>query len=57
MSLADAGADLDDRLVHLGFYCFFQQHLAFGDDFGVDVRAQIPGFRIDGLVLFFDADR
>ena len=54
--LANAGADLDHRLVHLGLYRLLQQRLALLDDLDVDVRAQIAGFRIDGLILFFDAD-
>ncbi len=53
---ADAGADLDHRLVHLGLHALVQEQLALLDDFGVDVRAQIARDRIDGLVFLFDPD-
>jgi len=52
---ADAGADFDDRLMHLGLDALFEAELALGEHLGGDVRAQIAGFRVDCLVLFFDA--
>jgi hypothetical protein len=53
--LADASADLDDGLMHLGFDALFEAQLALRQHLGGDVRTQIPSFRIDGLVLFFDS--
>ena len=52
--LADAGADFDDGLVHLGLDALFEPQLALGQHLGRDVRAEIAGFRIYGLVLLFD---
>ena len=54
---ADAGPDLDDRLVHLGLDALVELPLALGNDLGVDVRAEIKRDRIDRLVFLFDADR
>ena len=54
--LADTGADLDHRLVHLRLDALVELALALGNDLGVDVRAQIEGERINGLVLLFDSD-
>ena len=54
---ADRGADLDHRLVHLGLHALLQHELALFDDLGVDVRAQIPRFRVDGLIFLFDTER
>ena len=54
---ADAGADLDDGLVHLGLDALFEAELALGEHLGRDVRAQIAGHRVDGLVFLFDAER
>src|SRR5208337_5595182 len=34
---------------------FLQDQFAFFDDLGVNVRAQIPGLRIDSLILLFDS--
>ena len=56
MFVADAGADLDHALMHLRLDGFLELHLALGDDFGIDVRAKIARDRIDGLILFLDAD-
>ena len=53
--LADAGADLDDGLVHLGLDALFEAELALGEHLGRDVRAEIAGFGVDGLVFLFDA--
>ena len=53
---ADAGADFDHRLVHLGLDAFVELTLALRDDLGVDVRAQIERDRIDRLVFLFDPD-
>ena len=54
--LADAGADLDHRLVHLRLDALGQQRLALLHDLGVDVRAQVARLGIDGLVFLFDSD-
>ena len=54
---ADAGADLDHRLVHLGLDLLVQQPLAVRDQLGADVRAQIECRGIDRLVFLFDAER
>ena len=55
MLLQTRGADLDDGLMHLGFDALFEAELALGEHLGRDVRAQIAGFRVDCLVLLFDA--
>ena len=49
---ADAGADLDHGLVHLGFHRFFQQHLAFSiiSESMCDRRSGFPG-RWSGTLL------
>ena len=49
-------ADFDDRLVHFRLDALVELALALGNDLGVDVRAQIEGDGIDGLVFLFDAD-
>ena len=54
---ANRGAHLDHRLVHLGLDPFLQDQFALLDDLGVNMRAQIPSFRIDGLIFFFDSQR
>ena len=54
--VTDARAHLDHRLVHFGLNGFLQDRLALGDDLHVDMRPQIAGFRIYGLVFFFDTD-
>jgi hypothetical protein len=51
---ADAGADFDDRLMHLGFDALFEAELSLGEHLGLDMRAEIAGFRVDGLILLFD---
>ncbi len=53
---ADIGADLDDRLVHFRLDLLMQQELAVGEHLGADVRAQIAGDGVDGLVFLFNAD-
>ena len=53
---AHAGPDLDDRLMHLGFDLLLEQHLALGDELGVDVRAEVERLGVDGLVFLFDAE-
>jgi hypothetical protein len=52
---ADAGADLDDGLVHLGLDALFETELALGEHLGGDVRAEVASFRVYCLVLLFDA--
>ena len=39
-----------------GLTASLQERLALLDDLHVDVRAEIAGFRIDGLIFFLDAD-
>src|SRR5438105_3082837 len=47
------GAELDDRLMHLGLDPLFQHHLAVLENF-LNVRAQLPGLRINNGKLFLD---
>jgi hypothetical protein len=54
-ALADAGADLDDGLVHLGLDALFETKFALGEHLGRDMRAQVAGLRVDCLVLLFNA--
>ena len=54
--LADAGADFDHGLVHLGLDLLFHDPLALGDDLAVDVRTQVAAFGIDGLIFLFNTD-
>ncbi len=54
--LADAGADLDDRLVHLGLDPLLQDEPALLQNL-LDVGAQLPRLRIDDLELLLDAER
>ena len=53
--VADAGADLDDGLMHLGLDALFEAELALGQHLGGDVRAEIAGLGVYGLVFLFDA--
>src|SRR5262249_5234508 len=53
---ANAGADFDHRLVHLGLHALGENGSALLEDFRVDVRAEVAGFGVDGLILFFDSD-
>jgi hypothetical protein len=53
--VADAGADFDDGLVHLGLDALFEAELSLGEHFGLDVGAQVAGDRVDGLIFLFDA--
>jgi len=52
---ADAGTDLDDGLVHFGLDALFEAHSTLGEHFRGDVRAQVAGDRVDGLVFLFNA--
>ena len=52
---ADARANLDDGLVELSLDALLKPQLALRQHLGRDVGTQIPGIRIDGLVLLFDA--
>ena len=52
---ADARADLDDGLVHLGLDALFEAELSLGEHLSRDVRAKIAGLGIHGLVFLFDA--
>jgi hypothetical protein len=52
---ADARADLDDGLVHFGFDALFEAELSLGEHLGRDVRAEIAGLGVDGLVFLFNA--
>src|SRR6201994_2519780 len=54
---ADARAHLDDRLVHLRLAAFLEPALAFGQQLRLDMRAQVARYRINGLVLLFNAER
>src|ERR1039457_2663422 len=54
--LANFRAELDDRLVHLGFDLLFKRDLAAFEDF-LDVRAQLARLRIDNREFLFDAER
>src|SRR5665213_1516169 len=54
---ADAGADFDHRLVHLGLNVLLEESFALFDNFKLDVGPKVVGFRVDSLVLFFDAER
>ena len=52
---ADAGADLDLRLDHLGLDLLAEQHLALFEHLR-DVRAQLARLRVDDLKLLLDAE-
>ena len=56
----DIGADrrphLHHRLVHLRLHPLLKNHLPLLQDFGMNVRPQIPCLRIDGLILLFNSD-
>ena len=54
--LADARADLDHRLVHLGLHAFVQLPLALFEDLHLDVRAQVERDGIDRLVFLLDPE-
>ena len=53
---ADRGAYLDDGLVQFGLDALLQEELALFQNFGVNVRSQIAGDRIDCLILLFNPD-
>src|ERR1700730_8604178 len=50
----DLGAQLNHRLVHLGFDAFFQKYFAVCQNL-LNVRAQLTRLRIDDLKLLLDA--
>ena len=52
----DFGAQLDDRLVHLGLDAFFQKHFAVCQN-PLNVRAQLTRLRIDDLKFLLDSER
>ena len=52
---ANARADLDDGLVHLGLDALFKLQLALLEHVGGYVRAQVARLRVDRLVFLFDA--
>ncbi len=52
--LAHAGAHFHYALVQFHLHALFQDALAFGKQFRLNVGTQIARFRIDGLILFFD---
>src|SRR5438874_4741516 len=54
--VANLGAKLDHRLVHLGFDLFLEDHLTLRKNL-LDVRTQLARFRIDDLEFFLNADR
>ena len=54
---ADRGTDFDDRLMHLRLDALLECDLAFFNDLGVDVGAQIPGLGIDSLVFLLNSER
>ena len=54
--VADAGADLDDRLVHLRLDALLEEEPALLEDL-LDVGAQLARLRIDDLELLLDAER
>src|ERR1035437_9627185 len=54
--LADPGADLHHRLVHLRLDVLVQHQPALLHDLRVDVRTKIPRHRIHRLVFFFDSN-
>ncbi len=53
--VAHFGAHFHHGLVHLGFDRLAQHHLPIFQELG-DVRFQLPGLRVDDLVLLFDSD-
>src|SRR5581483_1722213 len=52
---ADAGSDLDHRLMHFGLDLLAQKHLTFFKNF-IYARFQLARFGIDDLELFFNPD-
>ena len=55
--LADARPYLDDGLMHLRLDALFQLNLPLREHLGRNVRPQIAGLGVDGLVLLFNAQR
>src|SRR5262249_7295666 len=55
--IAHRRSNLDHRGVHLRFNLLLKDQLAFFDNFGMNMRAQIAGDGINRLKFFFDADR
>ncbi len=54
--LADARSNLDHRLVHLGLDPLLQDHLALFEQFGLNMRPQVPRLGIYGLIFLFNSD-
>jgi hypothetical protein len=52
---ADFSPELNYRLMHLGFYVLFQNHLAIGQNL-LNVRAQFASLRVDDLKFFLYAE-
>ena len=55
MSPQTLGAELDNRLVHLGFDLLIQRHLALAEDL-LDMGTQFARLRIDDLKFFLDPE-
>ncbi len=53
---ADLGADFDHRLVQFRLGAIHGGELGLGKNFGLDVGTKIARFRIDRLILLFDAN-
>jgi hypothetical protein len=53
--IANLGAQLDDRLVHLGFDLLFEHDLAALENF-LNVRTQLARLRIDNGEFLFNAE-
>ncbi len=53
--LANFGAELNNRLMHLGLDLLFERNLPAFEDL-LDVRPQLARFRIDDRELLFDAE-
>src|SRR5580700_8306736 len=51
---ANAGADLDDGLMHLRLHALLEDELALLEDLRLNMRLQIPCLRIDGLIFLFN---
>src|SRR5262245_50943036 len=52
--IANFGAELNDRLVHLRFELLFERNFSAFEDF-VDMRTQLARLRIDDRELLFDS--
>ena len=49
-------AYLDDGLMHLRLDPLVEEELAVGEHLSADMRAQVAGDGVDGLVFLFNAD-